>query len=751
MPESVTASLSDRVPDAATIAELNNSSYDELLELDLKHNRYRNLYHVEGKYFAPLLECSYDELFQYGLDHMIHPDDRITNYQLMDPDTMLDRLESADPPGFLRDQLRYKLLDGNWRWTEQVLVSGPLMGLPEGIVRCYIFDIQNRKDRELGQVSSFSPAVKWDELTGILLEKPFFAECQKALPSHIGWAMVCMDIENFKIFNDWYGREAGNVLLARVGGLLKQEEKDTGGLAGYLGQDDFCLLIPMDKEAIQRLYDDIHAMIVERGTSVGFLPAFGVAVAEAAVSVLDLFDRAALACRLVRGNFRQRILFYHPSMHKKTEEEYRLLSDFQQGLANHEVFFYLQPQCNAVTGRVVGAESLARWRLSDGTMVPPDKFVPVLERYGFVTDLDQYIWEEVCAWLHRWIADGHTPLPISVNVSQIDIFTIDVPEYLDYLMEKYKLPRDVLKVEITESAYVSDTAVVRDTVQKLRDRGFLVLMDDFGSGYSSLNMLRKLNVDIIKLDAQFLRLNEQDEDKGIHILETIVNMAKTMSLPIIVEGVENREQLVFLSELGCRYIQGYHFYHPMDVSDFERLIVDEQNIDPRGFSVKYQQQFQVREFLDQNIYSDSMLNNILGAVAFYSWDGGENLDIVRYNEQFCRIVREPMLFHERLTGIQNYFRKEDLPTLYRVLHKALKERVNGASGLFNVFRTDGTVARLVVHFYYLEELENRKIFYGAVQDVAELLDGGDGSAVEPPESESGNAVEATNSKSGNAG
>ena len=216
-------------------------------------------------------------------------------------------------------------------------------------------------------------------------------------------------------------------------------------------------------------------------------------------------------------------------------------------------------------------------------MVSPGIFVPVLEQYGFVTDLDQFVWEEVCAWQRRWIDAGHTPLPVSVNVSQIDIFTIDVPAYFNLLIWKYKLPVDVIKIEITESAYVGDGAVV-DTVKRLREKGFIVLMDDFGSGYSSLNMLRSLNVDIIKLDAQFLRMNSDDQ-KGIHILESIVGMAKSMETPIIVEGVETKEETEFIKELGCHYVQGYFFYRPMPVTDFETLIGDENNIDISGFTL----------------------------------------------------------------------------------------------------------------------------------------------------------------------
>ena len=254
-------------------------------------------------------------------------------------------------------------------------------------------------------------------------------------------------------------------------------------------------------------------------------------------------------------------------------------------------------------------------------MIPPARFVPILEKYGMVTNLDKYIWEGVCAWLRKWIDAGNTPVPISVNVSQIDIFSIDVPEYFNGLLEKYRLPARLIKIEITESAYVEDTAVVRETVRRLRNLGFLVLMDDFGSGYSSLNMLRSLNVDVIKLDAQFLHISENESRKGISILESIINMAKTMTIPVIVEGVETPEQINFLADLGCRYMQGYYFYRPMPVEEFENLIRDPKNVDLNGFEFKANEQFHTREFLDENVFNDAMLNNILGPVAIYRRKG----------------------------------------------------------------------------------------------------------------------------------
>ena len=192
-------------------------------------------------------------------------------------------------------------------------------------------------------------------------------------------------------------------------------------------------------------------------------------------------------------------------------------------------------------------------------MVSPGVFVPVLEKNGFIASLDRYVWKNVCQWLRSWLDKGHQPVPISINVSRIDIFSMDVPAYLTELLQTYDLPAKLLKVEITESAYAESNDKIIRTVKQLRDAELLVMMDDFGSGYSSLNMLKSIAVDVLKLDMRFLDIDEEEESKGVGILESVVNMARQMRMPIIVEGVETQKQESYLLKLGCRYSQGFYY------------------------------------------------------------------------------------------------------------------------------------------------------------------------------------------------
>ena len=692
------------------------SGCDEIIEMDLAHGQLRNVRHAEGKYFVPIAHGALRDIIWYSANNMIHPEDRETFLGANDLDTLLERL-AASEDGTLRCRVRYKLLDGGWCWVDRIVVDGRRHGLPEGIVFTFVFDVEQNKTRAANRTAR-EPNLIHNELTGLLQAEGFFAQARDIVRSHpAGWSMLAIDLEQFKLFNEWYGREQGDLLLAQIGAQVLRAEEETGGLAGYLGQDDFALLAPLSMDRIRELYAAIHGLIMQYGTSVGFMPAFGVAQVEAGGGVEELYDRAAIAARRAKENYHTRIRAFEPSMYQQTEADYRILSDFQKALRDHELFIMLQPQCKIKTKRIVGAESLVRWRKTNGEMMSPGVFVPVLEKYGFVTDLDKYVWEEVCIWQKKWIDGGHTPLPVSVNVSQIDIYAIDVPAYFEKLIKKYDLPVDLIKIEITESAYV-DNGLVADTVRRLRERGFVVLMDDFGSGYSSLNMLRNLNVDIIKLDAQFLRMSG-DDTKGIHIMESIVSMAKTMGVPIIVEGVETQEETDFLAGLGCRYVQGYYFYRPMSVEDFEKLIADPRQIDARGFWFKAKEQFHVREFLDRNMFSDVVLNNILGPVAFFSWHG-DDVDIVRYNEQFQQETRLPN-FSRHTKRIQRHVFPEDTPLFYSLLDQAVKDPLFGADGVVRFSLADGTVAQVRLHFYFLGTDEHGKRFYGSLRDITNYV------------------------------
>lgn len=248
------------------------------------------------------------------------------------------------------------------------------------------------------------------------------------------------------------------------------------------------------------------------------------------------------------------------------------LDDINQAFDNNEFCFYLQPKCNAETGAIVGAEALVRWNHPEYGLVSPGEFIPLLERESMVTRFDLFIWRSVCEMLSRWDGEGRNLVPVSVNVSMTDIEAIDVARVLGDLLDRFSIDARLLQVEITESAIAHNMDVVEETIRDLHVRGIAVLMDDFGSAYSSLNMLKDINVDAIKLDMKFVDLNADNAAKGLKIIESVIDMAYQLRLSIIAEGAQTAEQVSKLRELGCMYIQGYYFYRPLTVGKMEDLL-----------------------------------------------------------------------------------------------------------------------------------------------------------------------------------
>ena len=713
-------SLLRSVKDLDLTQYLNGLPYDELIEFDLSGDCFRSLFHTAKKYTLSLTSGTVRELTMHMTEILVHPNDRERFERFIDPETLSKRFDGAEVSGLISAEFRLRLLGGGWSWAELVLFRVSCSdSMP---YRLYIFDIQSRKSREMGLSVQYSASAEnRNEMTGLLKKTSFIAGAEEILSrGGEGWCFIAIDIENFKLLNEWYGHSRGDFIMVQIGATLLKEKKEHGGLAGYFGQDDFCLLIPYDEKRVQSIYDEISFIISDSCSTGSFKPAFGVSFNDDITNVRELLDRAFLAVRFAKESYHSRVRLFESSMYKKTDKEYRIISEFLSAIKNNEITFYLQPQCLTSDGRVVGAEALARWIKPDGVRIPPNVFIPVLEKHGLITDLDEYIWNDVCAWIRSVLDRGGNPLPVSLNVSPLDIVNLDLADHFDKLINHYCLPRRYIKIEITESAFISNSTLVADTVQRLRDRGFTVMMDDFGSGFSSLNMLRTMNIDVIKLDAQFLKLNKSNEIKGIHIIESVVNMAKTIGIPIIVEGVESAEQKRFLEDLGCSYIQGFYYFRPMPAESFEELTADPGHVDTAGLRFKANQQFRIKELLDDNVYSDAMLNNILGACAFYSRHGG-SVDIVRFNEQFHRTVEIPDL-SDRVCAIEHYLPENDSKLMFRLLDAAERDRLNGSKGVLRFYKPDGSLSSYFMRFYYLnsDDGSRTKLYYGAVQDITKL-------------------------------
>ncbi len=568
--------------------------------------------------------------------------------------------------------------------------------------------------------SSKQSFIEIHPLTGLYFSNTFGQKVEEYLAQvkEETYCMVAIDFEHFRLFNKLFGREQGDCLLKSVADLLKEFVKKYGGVVGYFWGDNFGVLMPYEENLINQLYSELSMEVKKWNNVAGFLPIFGVCpIIDTTVPAATLYDRATIALSSIVGNHTKRICEYVSDMEAKVEEEVQILAEVQGALENDEFTFFVQPQCDISTGKIVGGESLVRWMHKEKGMIPPGKFIPVLERNGFIANLDRQVWRKVCQWLREWLDKGHHPVPISINVSRIDIFSMDVAEYLSELIDTYNLPKRLLKVEITESAYAENNDQIIRTVKQLRDADFLVMMDDFGSGYSSLNMLNSLAIDVLKIDMRFLDISEEEEEKGIGILESVVNMARQIQMPIIVEGVETKKQESFLLKMGCRYSQGYYYYKPMSIKDFEELISDEKKLDMNGIWWKQVESLRLREFLDRNLFTDTMLNNILGAAAFY--DMFENkIEITRVNEQYNKLAGinnlEENSYNKRFW---NHVQHDDQAILFSMFSQAYENPSMGSNGYLHYVRSDGEVLWIYFRVYFLREKDGHKLFYGSLTDM----------------------------------
>ena len=566
------------------------------------------------------------------------------------------------------------------------------------------------------------------DLTGLDYKQAFFNKVYTHLKSHPNdkLLMIAIDIDHFKLFNNYYGWERGDKYLKKIAELMKKFIQRHGGMAGYLGGDDFVLLCPDKREDIRQFYESVIKSGQLAEYQVGFSPKIGIyEIDDNMQAVASIYDHALIALDDTKGDYSKNVAWYNKSMYQDVKDEYELLVDVQRGLRDQEFTFYIQPKVNMIDGRIVGGEALARWIHKDKGLVAPGAFIPALEQNGFISHIDRVVWDNVAAWQKDWIDSGHTPLPISVNVSRADMFTMDVTEFFLGLVEKYGISKDLIELEVTESAYVEENSVVSKEISRLRDAGFKILMDDFGSGYSSLNSLKDLEIDILKIDMKFLRMDLSNKNKGVSILESIVNMARAMQIPTIVEGVEEQEQVNYLTGMGCNYAQGFFFYKPMPREDFEKLVCNEDNVDHEGIHVSRLDPVHVREFLDENLYSDVVVNNILGPTAFYEVEDDE-ICLVRMNEQYCKLTGHafrPQDVADADARGDNYpvslegIHPDDREGFKQMIEDAYQDPLNGAARLIRYRQADGGYAKYKLRIFFLRNRHNTRIYLASVQTM----------------------------------
>ncbi len=422
---------------------------------------------------------------------------------------------------------------------------------------------------KLSESNRIISELEHDELTGLLTRKSFLQKAKTIIDSNPDktFCLLAFDFDNFKSSNTLYGVDKCNEFLSYTAKKMMSLTKE--GIAGRFGGDQFILLLKdSDRLNIERL-DYISKAVLENAPIPHQVVKTGVyAPIDRSVALVICCDRAFFALNEIKGIYGKDIAFFADNIQNRLLSEQRIIESMEYALQNNQFQVFYQPKHESITGHIAGAEALVRWKNSEYGYLAPNEFIPLFEKNGFITKLDNFVLEQVCKDINRWQQEGLPLVPISVNFSRRDFLEEGCIEKQFNIIEHYGIDHNLLHMEVTESLYSENTEIIISQLKQTQKRGFMIEMDDFGAGYSSLGLLSTFPLNVIKLDISFVRNIKTNEV----VIENIIKMAHRMGLLTVAEGAESPEEFKILKSLGCDYIQGYFFSGPLQVRDFESYL-----------------------------------------------------------------------------------------------------------------------------------------------------------------------------------
>ena len=463
------------------------------------------------------------------------------------------------------------------RITRLIIIAAAVCGIAAAIASYYyikrLLDLKYT-NRELEDIAGR------DELTGAFNTEKFYLEANRMMSREKdgNFAVLYVDFENFRYVNDVFGYDYGDLLLKNYARLVMGRMGENEAL-GRVMADHFVILRHYEKKEdvlnAQKEIDEEFLDSVAAASNHDLMTvACGICCRE------DLPGTADAAVMVNSANFAQKTVkntpgvkygFYDEKIHQKLIEETNIRSRMQKGLDDEEFVVYLQPKVGVQGGEIEGAEALVRWNVPGHGLLSPGLFIPVLEKNLFIGKVDRYVFEKVCCWLRKRLDCGARVMPISVNVSKIQFYNSDFINVYAEIKNRYKIPDGLIEIELTESVIFEHEEYLMEMVTQLHRNGFLCSLDDFGSGYSSLGLLKDLAIDVLKMDGMFFRISVNVEREHT-IVKSVINMIRELNICTVAEGVEREDQVEFLKTTGCDLIQGFIYYKPMPIEDFEKLI-----------------------------------------------------------------------------------------------------------------------------------------------------------------------------------
>ncbi len=412
-----------------------------------------------------------------------------------------------------------------------------------------------------------------DQLTGLWNRDYFFEMVSKTIYENpdVEFNMIVSDIYHFKMFNEILGNATGDDLLMAIAQGYREKCKRLWVFSRIAG-DRYGLLMPKADFREKEFMEYVRTVFDRKHYELKVHCYVGVyEITDRYISAESMYTRAYMALESIKGDLQKTVAYYHEEIRNKRIFETTTLDELDRALLNNEFVIFLQPQIDIQTDAVVSAEALIRWKKPGRGIIPPSEFIPIFENNGMIAKLDYHVWELACRQLHIWKNEGYGNRSISVNISAKDFYLADLYDSITGLVERYKINPKNLKLEITETAFVLDVRKQMELVRKLQDYGFVIEIDDFGSGYSSLNSLKDICVDVLKMDMKFFEKSDEI-GRAEKIVQSVVTLANNLGMPVVAEGVETQEDLEMLHRVGCQIIQGYFYSKPLSVEDYEAFL-----------------------------------------------------------------------------------------------------------------------------------------------------------------------------------
>ncbi len=571
--------------------------------------------------------------------------------------------------------LRVKCKDDRTKWfqfnAEKIREED---GVP--IYNCVFIDITKEKEEE-AKADAVREQLRYralhDGVTKLYNRETFFEKTEILINSNPSekYYIVCFNIERFRLINELFGSEKGDEVL-RIFSNRLLDWISTVGSCGRLESDNFVACIPQsyyDEKYVKKHLLNENFNISSNYQVIISMGIYG--VEDRKTPVYIMCDRADYALSTVKGDYLHRIGFYNGKVRQELIRIQAVSSEMSQAIQDKQFKIYLQPIVEVDTHKIISAEALVRWEHPTKGLISPGFFIPIFEKNGFISELDCYVWEETCQYL-KWRKDNNLPtIPISVNVSRRSVFSLDIVSKLIEMTEKYEIDHSLLKIEITESAFVDYPEQLTVILNELKKAGFTILLDDFGSGYSSFNSLKDMPVDILKIDMKFMSDFETSKRAG-SIVSSIVRMASWLGINIVAEGVETLPQVEFLHSIGCNSIQGYFFYRPMPLQAFNQLpdIIEfnlskaiKKDISP----------FDLNELFTAATISNKLIDMMVNGVAIYEYID-HRLEVIRVSEAYYRMLdfNSSEEFYADSPDVLSFVHPDDINNVQKVIGEVIK-------------------------------------------------------------------------------